>query len=186
LRRLTLPALSAALALGLLPAAAFASELELALPTLDPSQRTLLMAGLAVCVIGMPFGLVMFNQVKAMPAHKAMLDVSHTIYETCKAYLLKQGQLLVVLELFIGACIVYYFGFLQHMEAMRVLTILLFSVLGILGSYGVAWLGIRMNTFANSRTAFASPMGKPLPVYDIPLQAGMSIGVLLICVELMM
>ncbi len=186
LRRLTLPALSAALALGLLPAAAFASELELQLPALDPSQRTLLMAGLVVCVIGMLFGLVMFNQVKAMPAHKAMLDVSHTIYETCKAYLLKQGQLLVVLELFIGACIVYYFGFLQHMDAMRVLTILLFSVLGILGSYGVAWFGIRMNTFANSRTAFASLKGKPLQVYEIPLQAGMSIGVLLICVELMM
>jgi len=186
LRRLTTPALFAALAAACLPAAAFASELDLQLPTLEPSQRTLLMAGLAVCVIGMLFGLVMFNQVKGMPAHQAMLDVSNTIYETCKAYLLKQGQLLMVLEIFIGACIVYYFGFLQHLDAGRVLTILLFSVLGILGSYGVAWFGIRMNTFANSRTAFASLKGKPLPVYEIPLQAGMSIGVLLICVELLM
>jgi K(+)-stimulated pyrophosphate-energized sodium pump len=134
----------------------------------------------------MAFGMLMFTQVRSMPAHKAMLDVSHTIYETCKAYLLKQGQLLMVLELFIGACIVYYFGFLQHMSAMRVITILAFSVLGILGSYSVAWFGIRMNTFANSRTAFASLRGKPLPVYEIPLQSGMSIGVMLICVELIM
>jgi K(+)-stimulated pyrophosphate-energized sodium pump len=115
-----------------------------------------------------------------------MLDVSHTIYETCKAYLLKQGQLLMILELFVGACIVYYFGALQHLAAGRVVTIIAFSILGILGSYGVAWFGIRMNTFANSRTAFASLRGKPLAVYEIPLQAGMSIGVLLICVELIM
>ena len=156
LRRLATPALFAALVLSLLPAAAFASELDLQLPTLEPGQRQLLLAGLGVCVIGMLFGLVMFNQVKGMPAHKAMLDVSNTIYETCKAYLLKQGQLLMILEVFIGACIIYYFGFLQHLTAGRVLTILLFSVLGILGSYGVAWFGIRMNTFANSRTAFAT------------------------------
>ncbi len=186
LRKLTLPALFAALAAALLPAAAFASELDLQLPGLDPAQRQLLIIGLGVCVLGMLSGLVLFNQVRAMPAHKAMLDVSHIIYETCKAYLLKQGQLLMVLELFIGACIVYYFGFLQHMDAMRVVTILMFSVLGILGSYGVAWFGIRMNTFANSRTAFASLTGKPLKVYEVPLQAGMSIGVLLICVELFM
>ncbi|MEQ1832210.1 MAG: sodium-translocating pyrophosphatase [Candidatus Eisenbacteria bacterium] len=186
LRKSFLPALFAALAAALLPAAAFASELDLQLPTLDPAQRQMLLIGLGVCVAGMLFGLMMFNQVKAMPAHKSMLDVSNIIYETCKAYLLKQGQLLVVLELFIGVCIVYYFGFLQHMDAMRVATILAFSVLGILGSYGVAWFGIRMNTFANSRTAFASLKGKPLQVYEIPLQAGMSIGVLLICVELLM
>ena len=186
LRRWTLPALLALVASALLPAVSLASELELQLPTLDPAQRQLLFIGLGVCVLGMLFGLVMFTQVKAMPAHKSMLDVSHTIYETCKAYLLKQGQLLVVLELFIGACIVYYFGFLQKLDAVRVITILAFSVLGILGSYGVAWFGIRMNTFANSRTAFASLKGKPLAVYEIPLQAGMSIGVLLICVELLM
>ncbi len=186
LRKLSVPGLLALVMGMLLPAMSFASELDLQLPTLDGGQRQLLVYGLVVCVLGMAFGLMMFNQVKAMPAHKAMLDVSHIIYETCKAYLLKQGQLLMVLELFIGACIVYYFGFIQHLDAGRVATILAFSVLGILGSYGVAWFGIRMNTFANSRTAFASLTGKPLKVYEIPLQAGMSIGVLLICVELLM
>ena len=188
LRHLTLGwavALSAILGL-LVPMSAFASELDLKLPTLDPGQRQLLMIGIGVCLLGMVFGFVMFLQVKKMPAHKSMLDVSHIIYETCKAYLLKQGQLLIILEVFIGACIVYYFGVLQHMDAMRVVTILAFSVLGILGSYGVAWFGIRMNTYANSRTAFASLEGKPVKVYEIPLQAGMSIGVLLICVELIM
>ncbi len=169
-----------------LPVRAFASELDLELPTLDAAQRQMLLIGMGVCVAGMLFGLAMFNQVKAMPAHKSMLDVSHIIYETCKAYLIQQGKLLAVLEIFIGACIVYYFGFLQHVAPLRVLMILLFSIVGILGSYGVAWFGIRMNTFANSRTAFASLRGKPLPVYEIPLQAGMSIGVLLICVELIM
>jgi K(+)-stimulated pyrophosphate-energized sodium pump len=177
---------SAGLAALLVPAAALASELDLKLPALDPSQRQLLFMGLGVCVIGMLFGLVMYNQVKAMPAHQAMLDVSRTIYETCKTYLLQQGLLLVVLEVFIAACIVIYFGVLQHMTAGRVITIILFSVVGILGSYGVAWFGIRMNTFANSRTAFAALRGTPTPVYEIPLQAGMSIGVLLICVELIM
>jgi len=170
----------------LVPRLALASELDLQLPTLDSGQRGLLMIGVLVCVAGMAFGMIMFTQVRNMPAHKTMLDVSHTIYETCKAYLLKQGQLLMILELFIGACIVYYFGALQHLAAARVLTIIGFSIVGILGSYGVAWFGIRMNTFANSRTAFASLRGKPLPVYEIPLQAGMSIGVLLICVELIM
>jgi K(+)-stimulated pyrophosphate-energized sodium pump len=186
LRKPTLPGLLAFLAGMLLPALAFASELDLQLPTLDASQRQLLIYGIGVCVAGMVFGMVMFFQVKKMPAHKLMLDVSHTIYETCKAYLLKQGQLLMVLEIFIGVCIVYYFGFLQHLDAMKVLTIIMFSIVGILGSYGVAWFGIRMNTYANSRTAFASLKGKPLSVYEIPLQSGMSIGVMLICVELIM
>ena len=186
LRKLTVPGLLALLAGMLLPALAFASELDLQLPTLDASQRQLLIYGIGVCIAGMAFGMVMFVQVKAMPAHKLMLDVSHTIYETCKAYLLKQGQLLMVLEIFIGVCIVYYFGFLQHLDAMKVLTIIMFSIVGILGSYGVAWFGIRMNTYANSRTAFASLKGKPLSVYEIPLQSGMSIGVMLICVELIM
>ena len=172
--------------LALTSAGAFASELDLKLPTLDPGQRTLLFYGLGVCVVGMLFGMWMFNQVKAMPAHQSMLDVSTIIYETCKTYLLQQGRLLIVLEAFIAACIVYYFGVLQHMDFGRVATIILFSIVGILGSYGVAWFGIRMNTLANSRTAFASLRGKPLQVYEIPLQAGMSIGVLLICVELIM
>jgi K(+)-stimulated pyrophosphate-energized sodium pump len=169
-----------------LPLQAYASELDLQLPTLDAGQRQLLFIGLGVCVLGMLFGLVMFNQVKAMPAHKSMLDVSAIIYETCKTYLLQQGRLLLVLEAFIAACIVYYFGALQHMGVARVLTIILFSVVGILGSYAVAWFGIRMNTFANSRTAFAALRGQPTSVYEIPVKAGMSIGVLLICVELIM
>ena len=168
------------------PAVARASELDLALPTLDPAQRQLLMVGLVVCVLGMLFGLLMYQQVKRMPAHQSMLDVSNIIYETCKTYLLQQGRLLVILETFIGACILYYFGVLQHLGAGRVATILFFSVVGILGSYAVAWFGIRMNTLANSRTAFASLRGTPLAVYEIPIQAGMSIGVLLICVELIM
>jgi K(+)-stimulated pyrophosphate-energized sodium pump len=186
LRKLAVPGLLALLASAAMPALSFASELDLQLPTLDAGQRQLLMIGIGVCLAGMAFGMLMFTQVKNMPAHKAMLDVSATIYETCKAYLLKQGQLLMVLEVFIGACIVYYFGWLQHLSAGRVATILAFSVVGILGSYAVAWFGIRMNTFANSRAAFASLRGKPLPVYEIPLQSGMSIGVMLICVELVM
>jgi K(+)-stimulated pyrophosphate-energized sodium pump len=186
LRKPTLPGLLALLAGMLMPALAFASELDLQLPTLNGAQRQLLFYGIGVCVAGMAFGMAMFAQVKKLPAHKLMLDVSHTIYETCKAYLLKQGQLLMVLEIFIGVCIVYYFGFLQHLSAMKVLTIIAFSIVGILGSYGVAWFGIRMNTYANSRTAFASLKGKPVPVYEIPLQSGMSIGVMLICVELIM
>ena len=186
LRKISVTGLFALLASILLPALCHASELDLKLPDLSSGQQQLLVYGMGVCVLGMVFGMAMFFQVKNMPAHKAMLDVSHTIYETCKAYLLKQGQLLMVLEIFIGACIVYYFGFLQGLAPLRVVTILAFSVLGILGSYSVAWFGIRMNTFANSRAAFASLRGKPLPVYEIPLQSGMSIGVMLICVELLM
>lgn len=198
LRSLSLPVrglLMAALAILAFPLRAFASELDLEIPAIDTSYQlfgsavsghTLLLLGLGVCVLGMVFGLVMFNQVKRMPAHKSMLDVSNIIYETCKTYLLQQGLLLMVLEVFIGACIVYYFGVLQHMTFGKVSLILMWSVVGILGSYSVAWFGIRMNTYANSRTAFASLKGKPLQVYEIPLQAGMSIGVLLICVELIM
>src|SRR5216117_1891626 len=178
-----------------LPASASASELDLAIPAIDTSYRlfgvqvsglTLLSLGLGVCVLGMLFGLAMYRQVKALPAHKSMLDVSNIIWETCKTYILQQGRLLMVLEAFIAACIVYYFGVLQHQGPGKVLLILMWSVVGILGSYSVAWFGIRMNTYANSRTAFASLRGKPLAVYEIPLQAGMSISVLLICVELIM
>ncbi|OGF08786.1 MAG: sodium-translocating pyrophosphatase [Candidatus Eisenbacteria bacterium RBG_16_71_46] len=185
----------AALAALLLPLHAHASELDLKIPVLDTSYsvfgtpvsgRTLLYIGLVVCALGMVFGLAMYNQVKRMPAHQSMLDVSAVIYETCKTYLLQQGRLLIVLEVFIAACIVYYFYFLQHLAIGTVGLILMWSVVGILGSYSVAWFGIRMNTYANSRTAFAALRGKPLPVYEIPIQAGMSIGVLLICVELIM
>jgi K(+)-stimulated pyrophosphate-energized sodium pump len=134
----------------------------------------------------MAFGAYEYVKVKAFPAHKSMLDVADVIFQTCKTYLIQQGKLLIVLEIFIGVCIAYYFGFLQHMDAGGVILILIWSVVGILGSYGVAWFGIRMNTLANSRMAFASLEGKPIKLLDIPLRAGMSIGVLLVCVELIM
>jgi K(+)-stimulated pyrophosphate-energized sodium pump len=187
--------LAAVAAMLALPANVMASELDLKIPVIDThyslfgaavSGHALLLFGLLVCLLGMGFGMVMFNQVKGLPAHKSMLDVSNIIYETCKTYLLQQGRLLVVLELFIAACLVYYFGWLEHVGAAKLALILMWSVVGILGSYSVAWFGIRMNTYANSRTAFASLKGKPMPLYEIPLQAGMSIGVLLICVELIM
>jgi K(+)-stimulated pyrophosphate-energized sodium pump len=184
-----------AFALTVLPAAARASELDLKIPAIDThyavfgtmvSGHALLLLGLVVCALGMAFGLAMYNQVRNLPAHQSMLEVSNIIWETCKTYLAQQGRLLIVLELFIAACIVYYFGWLEKVGAGKLGLILMWSVIGILGSYSVAWFGIRMNTYANSRTAFASLRGKPLPVYEIPLQAGMSIGVLLICVELIM
>jgi K(+)-stimulated pyrophosphate-energized sodium pump len=197
LRRLPLHGLAplAAVAALALPAPAFASELDLQIPAIDTTYRlfgasvsgfTLLLLGFLVCVLGMLFGLAMYRQVKGMPAHQSMLDVSTIIYETCKTYLIQQGRLLMVLEIFIALCIVYYFGVLQHQGPGKVALIIMWSVVGILGSYSVAWFGIRMNTYANSRTAFASLKGKPLGVSEIPIQAGMSIGILLICVELIM
>src|SRR3989442_8702775 len=146
--------------------------------------RALLMWGLVVCVLGLVFGMVIFSQLKNLPVHPAMREISELIYETCKTYLITQGKFILVLEAFIGVIIVVYFGALQHYDAARVIIILLFSLIGIGGSYGVAWFGIRINTFANSRTAFASLKGEPYPVYAIPLKAGMSIGMLLISVEL--
>ncbi len=146
--------------------------------------RTLLMGGLLVCVLGFIFGLVIFVRLKNMPVHSSMREVSELIYETCKTYLLTQGKFLLLLECFIGVIIVFYFGVLQGFDAFRVAIIVLFSLVGISGSYLVAAFGMRVNTFANSRTAFASLTGKPYPCYDIPLQAGMSIGMLLISVEL--
>ena len=146
--------------------------------------RTLLQLGLIVCVLGLVFGLVIYSQLKNLPVHKSMREISELIYETCKTYLITQGKFILLLEVFIGVIMVLYFGFLLHFEASRVIIILLFSLIGIGGSYGVAWFGIRINTFANSRTAFASLGGKPFPVYAIPLKAGMTIGMLLISVEL--
>ena len=163
-----------------------ASEAELNIPELSASQNHLLMIGFLICFAGMGFGLYQYFKVKSLPAHKSMLDISEIIFQTCKTYLIQQGKLLIVLEVFIGACIVYYFGALQHMGLNGVLIILAWSIVGILGSYGVAWVGIRMNTLANSRMAFASLEGKPIKLLDIPLTAGMSIGVLLVCVELIM
>ncbi len=146
----------------------------------------LLMGGLLVCVLGALFGLVMYAQLKRMPVHRAMREISELIYETCKTYLLTQGKFILVLWAFIAAIIVVYFGTLRDFTADKVLLIILFSLVGIGGSYGVAWFGIRINTFANSRAAFASLRGKPFPTYAIPLKAGMSIGLLLISTELVM
>src|SRR5882724_4878377 len=145
----------------------------------------ILLIGLLFCVFGLGFGLAIYMRLKNLPVHKSMLEVSELIYETCKTYLLTQGKFLMLLWAFIAAIIVLYFGVLRHFEISRVLIILVFSLVGIAGSYGVAWFGIRVNTFANSRTAFASLPGKPYPVYQIPLEAGMSIGMMLISVELL-
>ena len=146
----------------------------------------LLLFGILFCIFGLVFGLVIYTRLKNLPVHRSMREISELIYETCKTYLITQGKFLLLLELFIAVVIVLYFGVLLHYEAMRVIIIFLFSVLGIAGSYGVAWFGIRVNTFANSRTAFAGLRGKPYPIYQIPLQAGMSIGMMLISVELLM
>ncbi|HQR38299.1 MAG TPA: sodium/proton-translocating pyrophosphatase, partial [Blastocatellia bacterium] len=147
--------------------------------------HTLLLLGIGVSILGMVFGLAMFLNLKNLPVHKSMREISELIYETCKTYLITQGKFILILEAFIAVVIVLYFGVLLHFEVMRVVIILLFSLVGIGGSYGVAWFGIRVNTFANSRTAFASLEGKPYPIYAIPLRAGMSIGMLLISVELL-
>jgi len=167
-------------------------EASLVLPNLGQvdflgfNARTLLMSGLGVCVLGLLFGLVIFNQLKKLPVHKSMLEISELIYETCKTYLITQGKFILILEVFIGIIMLIYFGVLQHFAPMKVAIILIFSLIGIGGSYGVAWFGIRINTFANSRTAFASLEGRAYPCYAIPLKAGMSIGMALISVELFM
>ena len=145
----------------------------------------LLMLGILFCIFGLGFGLVIYMRLKNLPVHRSMREISELIYETCKTYLVTQGKFILLLWAFIAVIILLYFGLLQHMEAMRVAIILGFSLVGIAGSYGVAWFGIRVNTFANSRTAFASLPGKPFPVYQIPLEAGMSIGMMLISVELL-
>src|ERR1700693_84801 len=146
----------------------------------------ILLFGLIFCVFGLIFGLAIYNKLKNLPVHKSMRDISELIYETCKTYLITQGKFILLLEIFIAVVIVLYFGVLLKFEALRVAIILLFSLVGIAGSYGVAWFGIRVNTFANSRTAFAGLRGKPYPIYHTPLEAGMSIGMMLISVELLM
>ena len=168
------------------PTYAFASEADLIIPDFSPFQRTLLLVGIAVCVLGFLFGIYQFFKVRKLRAHKSMLDVAATIYETCKTYMIQQGKFLCLLLLFIGICIAFYFGVLDGMGAGRVLMILLWAILGILGSYVVAWYGMKMNTMANSRMAFASLQRKPLKLLNIPLNAGISIGVTLICMELVM
>ncbi len=151
------------------------------------SGRALLMFGLLICAAGLLFGLLIYRQMRQLPVHRSMREISELIYETCKAYLIQQGKLLVVLEICIGAVILVYFGLLYEprLGPLQLGIILLFSLIGIGGSYGVAWFGIRINTLANSRTAFASLRGRPFPCYSIPLKAGMSIGMALISVELL-
>src|ERR1700722_83249 len=166
-------------------------ESQLILPDLSQATfvgingRTLLMAGLGICALGLLFGLFTYNQLRDLPVHQSMRDVSELIWETCKTYLFTQGKFLLILECFIGFIILFYFGYFEHFDATKVIVILLFSILGIAGSYSVAWYGIRVNTFANSRTAFSSLRGIPYPCYQIPLRAGMSIGMVLISVELL-
>lgn len=185
--------------------AALAGEADLIVPKLDNTKfsmlggingHTLMLIGLVICVLGSLFGLVQYRQTKALPVHASMSRVSNTIWETCKTYLFNQGKFLAILWLLIGACMVYYFGFLtEHKDeatgvvthglgAGKVIVILLASILGILGSYGVAWFGIRINTVANSRTSFSALKGDPLATLGIPLRSGMSVGLLLVCVEL--
>src|SRR3954464_1425665 len=174
-----------------------AGEANLQLPDLSSQQfmggidgHKLLLFGLIICVLGLLFGLVIFVQLKNMPVHRTMREVSELIYETCKTYLVTQGKFIAILWVFIAVVIGLYFGVLAptpgHPVTQTVLIILGFSIIGILGSYGVGWFGIRVNTFANSRTAFASLEGRPYPCYAIPLKAGMSIGMMLISVELLM
>ncbi|NMA63924.1 MAG: sodium-translocating pyrophosphatase, partial [Syntrophomonadaceae bacterium] len=167
----------------LTPTMALASEADIVLPYLTAEQSSMLTFGIFVCVLGMLFGLYQYKKVLKIRAHQSMLDVAATIYETCKTYLIQQGKFLVLLFCFIAFCIAFYFGYLQRMPIGSVMFILMWTVIGILGSYMVAWYGIRMNTKANSRTAFASLEGKPLKVLNIGLDAGMSIGVLLVSVE---
>ena len=166
----------------------FASEASLVVPDIHAHAQSfnLLLIGLAVSVVGVIFGFVEFLKVKKLDVHSAMANVGNTIFETCKTYLVQQGKFLLVLEALIALCIAFYFGYLEKMTATNVLIILAWSVIGILGSYSVAWFGIRMNTLANARTAFTALKGNPLNTLNIPLNAGMSIGVLLVSVELIM
>jgi K(+)-stimulated pyrophosphate-energized sodium pump len=157
---------------------------------LGMNGHNLLLIGIAFCVFGLLFGMTIYMRLKNLPVHRAMLDISELIYETCKTYLVTQGKFLMLLWAFIAVVIVMYFGWLAPVPGKPISTtlpiILVFSIIGMAGSYGVAWFGIRVNTFANSRTAFAALPGKPYPVYQIPLEAGMSIGMMLISVELLM
>jgi K(+)-stimulated pyrophosphate-energized sodium pump len=149
------------------------------------SGHNLLLAGLVVCALGLGFGMMIYISLKNLPVHRSMLEISELIYETCKAYLFRQGKFLMILWAFIAVAMVAYFKVLVNVSWADMALILFFSLVGIAGSYGVAWFGIRVNTFANSRAAFASLRGKPFPTYDIPLKAGMSIGMALISVELL-
>ena len=178
----------------LLAPAVFAGEADIVVPDLTKVQFTILGSaisgisimyfGLLICIVGLIFGLIQSNQTKNLPAHKSMLDVSDIIWETCKSYLAQQGKFLVILWILIALCMIYYFAGLQHAPFGSIVLILFCSILGILGSYGVAWFGMRINTRANSRTAFAALKGRPVEVVAIPMRSGMSVGLLLVSVEL--
>jgi K(+)-stimulated pyrophosphate-energized sodium pump len=179
--------------MSILAPVARASEADLKLPDLGAvtfsalggiSGTHLMMIGIGVCFLGLAFGLFQYVKTEKLPVHKSMSDVSQIIWETCKSYLAQQGKFLALLWVLIGACMLYYFLILQHMPASHVMLILAASILGILGSYGVAWFGMRINTFANSRSAFASLRGTPWDALAIPMRSGMSVGMLLITVEL--
>src|SRR5438105_4604269 len=193
LTKILMPALAvmSLASVALAQAGEVGGEANLKLPELSQvtflgvDGHRLLLIGILFCLLGLGFGLTIYTRLKNLPVHRAMREISELIYETCKTYLITQGKFLLILEAFIAVIIVLYFGVLLKFEAVRVVIILLFSLVGIAGSYGVAWFGIRVNTFANSRTAFASLRGKPYPIYQIPLEAGMSIGMMLISVELL-
>jgi K(+)-stimulated pyrophosphate-energized sodium pump len=153
--------------------------------TAGVSGHQILMIGLAVCVVGIIFGWLQYLKTKALPVHESMSGVSNIIWETCKTYLAQQGKFLIALWVLIALCMAYYFGGLMKESFSHILIILASSVLGILGSYGVAWFGIRINTVANSRTAFSSLKGNPLATLGIPLRSGMSVGMLLVSIELL-
>jgi K(+)-stimulated pyrophosphate-energized sodium pump len=175
------------------PTGIYASESDIVIPDLTTvhfnglagvSGVTLMYLGILICLVGAAFGVVQYKQTKALPVHDSMAKVSNTIWETCKTYLFTQGKFLAILWVLIAACMVYYFMGLQHKGLGNVIIILLASILGILGSYGVAWFGIRINTVSNSRTAFSALKGNPLATLGIPLRSGMSVGLLLVAVEL--
>ena len=196
LRRFLIPAL----ALLAAPAAARANDADLRVPDLNAARfcfgtlggHTLLVLGLVVPILGLAFGMVIYGRLRNLPVHQSMRDVSELIYATCKTYMTTQLRFILLLEVFIGAVLIAYFGFLatdaagHHLGAAKVTTIIVCSLVGIFGSYGVSWFGIRINTFANSRAAMGSLAGLPYPVYAIPIMAGMSIGMVLISVELVL
>ncbi len=179
-------------ALFFAPAARAAGDANLVLPDFGTasfrgiSGTTILVGGLVIAVLGLVMGFVMSGALKRLPTHRSMGEISDLIYETCKTYLITQGKFILALEALVGLIMIVYFGMLRGFSAGKVAVILLFSLLGIAGSYGVAWMGIRINNWANSRAAFASLQGKPFPTYSIPLRAGMSIGMTLISLELLL
>jgi K(+)-stimulated pyrophosphate-energized sodium pump len=192
INKLRIPGTAVALATFLAPSL-HASEADIKIPDLTQVSFdglgglhgvTLMYLGIVLCFVGAVFGLLQYKQTKALPVHSSMGNVSNTIWETCKTYLFTQGKFLAILWVLIAACIFYYFKVLEGNSLSQVVVVLLASVLGILGSYGVAWFGIRINTVSNSRTAFSALKGNPFATLGIPLRSGMSVGLLLVCVEL--